>query len=190
MKLLAWLGAALVGLIGVGSAAWSPGQVGLLPLGNKIAYVVATVAAGLVYAGAVAVIRGRTVRHGLSLVLAVAGLLRAITFATPPLLSTDLFRYVWDGQVQAAGINPYRYVPADPALAFLRDRSDLPAHQPGRVRADHLPAAARSLFALLGAIAPTHHRAMKAGLLGFEPSAIGCSAGRCCRRAACRASAC
>ena len=28
-----------------------------------------------------------------------------------PLLSSDIYRYVWDGKVQAAGINPYRYVP-------------------------------------------------------------------------------
>ena len=36
-------------------------------------------------------------------------------------LSSDLFRYIWDGRVQLAGINPYLYVPAEPALAHLRD---------------------------------------------------------------------
>jgi hypothetical protein len=43
----------------------------------------------------------------------------AVLFATPH--STDVYRYVWDGRVQAQGINPYRYVPADPALEGLRD---------------------------------------------------------------------
>jgi hypothetical protein len=38
-----------------------------------------------------------------------------------PLLSDDAYRYVWDGRVQLAGIDPYRYVPLDPALAGLRD---------------------------------------------------------------------
>lgn len=40
----------------------------------------------------------------------------------PPYLSTDIFRYVWDGRVQAAGINPYRYIPEQAELAHLRDR--------------------------------------------------------------------
>lgn len=38
-----------------------------------------------------------------------------------PFLSTDAYRYVWDGHVQAHGINPYRYAPDDPQLAPLRD---------------------------------------------------------------------
>ena len=44
----------------------------------------------------------------------------SILFA-PPYLSDDIYRYVWDGRVQAAGINPYRYIPAAPELAHLRD---------------------------------------------------------------------
>ena len=43
-----------------------------------------------------------------------------------PLLSSDIYRYVWDGRVQAAGINPYRYFPAHEALAFLRDGTIFP----------------------------------------------------------------
>ena len=39
----------------------------------------------------------------------------------PPFYSDDLYRYLWDGHVQAAGhLNPYRYAPADPAVAGLR----------------------------------------------------------------------
>ena len=38
-----------------------------------------------------------------------------------PITSDDAWRYVWDGRVQLAGIDPYRYAPLDPALAFLRD---------------------------------------------------------------------
>ncbi|HMN97984.1 MAG TPA: glycosyltransferase 87 family protein [Miltoncostaeaceae bacterium] len=38
-----------------------------------------------------------------------------------PDLSGDIHRYVWDGRVQAEGINPYRYAPDDPVLAGLRD---------------------------------------------------------------------
>lgn len=35
--------------------------------------------------------------------------------------SNDLYRYVWDGRVQAAGIDPYRYAPASPKLDRLHD---------------------------------------------------------------------
>ena len=38
-----------------------------------------------------------------------------------PDLSTDCYRYLWEGKVQVAGFNPYQYAPADAALASLRD---------------------------------------------------------------------
>ena len=41
--------------------------------------------------------------------------------SAPPRQSDDLYRYVWDGRVQAAGIDPYAYVPAAQQLAGLRD---------------------------------------------------------------------
>ncbi len=58
------------------------------------------------------------------LILVIAVLCRMATLFAPPHLSSDIYRYVWDGMVQHARINPYRYVPADPALAFLRDASN------------------------------------------------------------------
>ena len=44
----------------------------------------------------------------------------------PPRLSTDIYRYIWDGRLQGAGVNPYLYVPVDPRLAELRDNSIYP----------------------------------------------------------------
>ena len=44
----------------------------------------------------------------------------------PPRLSTDIYRYIWDGRVQAAGINPYLYLPVAPQLTPLRDDSIYP----------------------------------------------------------------
>ena len=41
-------------------------------------------------------------------------------------MSDDIYRYVWDGRVQAAGINPYRYVPTDAHLEPLRDAAIFP----------------------------------------------------------------
>ena len=57
----------------------------------------------------------------LPLVLLVAVFLRLTPLFSPPSLSDDAYRYVWDGRVQAAGTNPYLHVPAAPALAHLRD---------------------------------------------------------------------
>ncbi|MGH3011290.1 MAG: glycosyltransferase family 2 protein [Gaiellaceae bacterium] len=69
-----------------------------------------------------------THRVGVVLVLVFALAFRAAAFEpgeTPP-LSTDVHRYAWDARVQAAGINPYRYAPRDPALAHLRDEEVWP----------------------------------------------------------------
>ena len=41
--------------------------------------------------------------------------------SAPPLNSNDLYRYIWDGRVQAAGIDPYQYVPAARQLTGLRN---------------------------------------------------------------------
>ena len=46
---------------------------------------------------------------------------RAILLFTPPVLSDDVYRYLWDGKVLLAGINPYRYAPGAPELQGLRD---------------------------------------------------------------------
>ncbi|MBW1760538.1 MAG: DUF2029 domain-containing protein [Deltaproteobacteria bacterium] len=44
----------------------------------------------------------------------------ALVFA-PPLLSDDVYRYLWEGRLWLEGINPYRLAPDDPALAQFRD---------------------------------------------------------------------
>jgi len=56
-----------------------------------------------------------------ALVVGVAAILRAVFLVTEPVLSDDVFRYVWDGRVQHAGINPYLHAPDDPSLTPLRD---------------------------------------------------------------------
>src|SRR6202167_1876392 len=45
-----------------------------------------------------------------------------VAVSAPSQNSTDLYRYVWDGRVQAAGIDPYAYVPAASQLTGLRDQ--------------------------------------------------------------------
>ena len=40
--------------------------------------------------------------------------------------SDDIYRYLWDGKVASAGVNPFSYTPTDPHLAFLSS-ADLPS---------------------------------------------------------------
>jgi alpha-1,6-mannosyltransferase len=70
--------------------------------------------------------RARTSRWTLVLTLLLAVLFRISILFAPPYLSDDIYRYIWDGRVQAAGINPYRYIPADEALKNLRDEKIYP----------------------------------------------------------------
>jgi hypothetical protein len=64
---------------------------------------------------------GRRWSTALVTILAFGVLFRVLLLPTPVYLSSDLYRYFWDGRVQLAGINPYRYPPAAPELAALRD---------------------------------------------------------------------
>ena len=54
-------------------------------------------------------------------VLVFAAAFRLELVAQQPFLSSDVYRYVWDGRVQAAGVNPYRYAPDAQELRELRD---------------------------------------------------------------------
>jgi hypothetical protein len=57
------------------------------------------------------------------LILAFALLYRTTLLARPAELSHDVYRYLWDGRVTAAGFSPYALAPRDPRLAFLRGQA-------------------------------------------------------------------
>ena len=84
-------------------------------------FITLALAQGGVYLVAVWVVLKEGRFPGLIPVLVFALLLRMAALATPPYLSDDIYRYVWDGRVQAAGINPYRFVPESRELLALRD---------------------------------------------------------------------
>ena len=63
----------------------------------------------------------------LLLILGLAILFRAtLLFTTPPTLSDDVYRYIWDGRLTNAGVNPYAYAVESPLL----DRFDHPVDRP------------------------------------------------------------
>ena len=170
--LLAMLGAALVLLVAGGLFILMWHGLPLAPIPRSQLFTATQCLAGLVWLAAVALVRRATwPRRAFWFVLAVASAMRAMTFAAPPLLSTDIYRYVWDGRVQRAGINPYRYLPDAPQLAFLRDQAVFPNIN----RADYAPTiyppAAELLFALAGRVAPGVY-GMKALMAAFDILAI------------------
>jgi alpha-1,6-mannosyltransferase len=68
----------------------------------------------------------KTARRELVVILGAAVLFRLALVWQTPFLSDDAYRYVWDGKVQASGINPYRHVPEAPELVPLRDAEIFP----------------------------------------------------------------
>jgi len=69
----------------------------------------------------VAATRRLPARVALGAVLVAALALRVAALAGPPTTSDDLYRYSWDGRVQAAGADPYAQPPASPSLVHLRE---------------------------------------------------------------------
>ncbi len=102
-------------------------------------------------------------------ILVVAGILRAMLIPIDP-VSSDVNRYIWDGRVQAAGINPYLYVPADPHLAFLRDDDIYPEINRATYAHTIYPPLAQIVFFLVTRVSE-QISAMKAAMVGFEVAA-------------------
>jgi alpha-1,6-mannosyltransferase len=126
----------------------------------------------LLYLVAVWVVLNRPIdRWTFAIILAVAAGCRLILIFSPPFLSTDIFRYVWDGWVQAAHINPYRYIPADSHLAFLRDLDIYPNINRATYAHTIYPPGAQVLFLLITRIGGSV-QVMKLGIVGLESLTI------------------
>jgi len=114
-SLLALGGLGLLMLVFVAAAPW------ILRTYGYAVFVPAIVVSGAITIAATALAPSVPERWGLILIAAMAVVMRLLGVGEEPFLSTDIYRYVWDGRVQAAGINPYAFVPADDALKSLRD---------------------------------------------------------------------
>ena len=66
-------------------------------------------------------LRKVSLRAAVPLILLGGIAIQLAAVSAPPRYSTDLYRYIWDGRVQAAGIDPYEYVPAGSQLTGLRN---------------------------------------------------------------------
>lgn len=111
-------------------------------------------------------------RHSLLAVILVGAVtMRLALLFSEPYLSTDIYRYIWDGRVQAAGINPYRYVPSAPELANLRDAAIYPHINRADYAVTIYPPAAQAVFLAITR-AGESVLAMKLGLLAFEAALV------------------
>ena len=162
-----------LGLLSLGGYAgflsWVPGS-GLAPLGR---YVVVFAALFVLYAAAAWLVLRRRVedRVLVVLILGFALAFRLPLVPSPVVLSSDLFRYLWDGRVQRTGINPYRYPPAADELARLRD----PLIHPEINRPDKrtvYPPGAETVYALAGRLAPDSVVGWRLLVLGAEATTV------------------
>ncbi len=79
------------------------------------------IGAWMAFAAAAWLLRKAPKRTAVVLILLGGVAVQAAAVAAPPQNSNDLYRYIWDGRVQAAGIDPYQYVPTATQLDGLRN---------------------------------------------------------------------
>jgi hypothetical protein len=113
------------------------------------------------------IVRARGARSTLVIVLLCACIFRLSIVFAPPYLSDDIYRYVWDGRVQAAGINPYRHIPADDHLKSLRDEEIYPKINRRDYAHTIYPPAAEAMYLLTTRISESVTW-MKLTIVGFE----------------------
>jgi alpha-1,6-mannosyltransferase len=150
----------LARLGGLGLALLSLELLGLIAheQNNLLGLVLLLLAGGMTFTVAVGQIYHcpETSRHATLLILAFAALYRALLVPLdPPRLSTDVYRYVWDGKVEGAGINPYLYTPSDPKLAFLRDAKIYPNINRREYAHTIYPPVAQLFFWLVTRVSPS-----------------------------------
>ncbi|MGA8400078.1 MAG: glycosyltransferase family 87 protein [Stellaceae bacterium] len=135
--------------------------------GNLDRFLIVTTLQSVVYAVAVWLCwTSHASRRVLLAIAVLAILMRVPVTLAPPYLSVDVYRYVWDGEVEAAGFNPYLYAPSDPKLEAIRDHDIYP--QIGSPYAPTIyPPVAEGLFLLVTRVSASV-TAMKFAMVIFE----------------------
>ena len=131
----------------------------------------AGVQVALYFAASWITLRQTESRRLLTIALVFAALFRLAIVFSPPYLSDDIYRYVWDGRVQTAGINPYRYTPADQSLVKLRDEKIYPKINRREYAHTIYPPLAEAIYFLTTRVSETVTW-MKLTMLGFEAIAV------------------
>jgi len=135
---------------------------------NLTSFLLLNTAAYLVYGAAVWWVARRQVGERVwILIFGFAVLFRlALLFSTPPTLSDDVYRYMWDGHLLIAGVNPYAHAVNSPLLDPLGTSYRLFVNN-NWMASPYLPAA-QVYFALVAAIAPGSPLAFQTSAVVFD----------------------
>ena len=71
---------------------------------------------------------------------------RVVLVSSSPIMSDDVYRYIWDGRVQQYGLNPYGSVPNDPELESLHTELTRRIHPTSAALPSIYPPLAQRLF--------------------------------------------
>ena len=127
---------------------------------------------GVIFVGLAILVRKDAARTPIWFVLLVTLAVQLPELLFLPRTSDDAYRYVWDGRVLLAGIDPYGFVPLDPALAHLRDPLLFPEGEPPLINRPGVPTIyppiAQLWFALVALFTPN-----VLGTLGVQIAAAG-----------------
>lgn len=89
-----------------------------------------------------------------------------------PSMSDDIYRYIWDGKMQAIGLNPYSLAPRAPFLEIWRDAYINPLINHEYLRTLY-PPVSQALFYVAYKIHPSGYIGIKILLLGAELTTLG-----------------
>ncbi|MHB1131201.1 MAG: glycosyltransferase [Chloroflexota bacterium] len=130
-------------------------------------------ALGLAFLGACVLLwRARGLdRRATVVVVGAAVVFRLTLLPQPVIFCEDIFRYIWDGRVLSAGVNPYLYPPAAAELASLAVPTLAKVTSP-QVNTPYQPLA-ETFFAALYLLWPADIVALKAALALFDLATVG-----------------
>ncbi len=127
---------------------------------------------GMIFIGLVIMVRKDAARAPIWFVIVLTLAIQLPHVFFVPRTSDDAYRYIWDGRVLLAGIDPYHFVPLDPELAHLRDPLLFPDGEPPLINRPAVPTIyppiAQLWFGLVAFVTPP-----AVGTLGVQIAAAG-----------------
>jgi hypothetical protein len=127
---------------------------------------------GMIFIGLVIMVRQDAARAPIWFVVVLTLAIQLPHLFFVPRTSDGAYRYIWDGRVLLAGMDPYHFVPLDPELAHLRDPLLFPKAGPPLINRPGVPTIyppiAQIWFGLVAFFTPP-----AVGTLGVQISAAG-----------------
>jgi hypothetical protein len=108
----------------------------------------------------------------LPLIFITGAIFRLILLPAHPSISTDVYRYIWDGRLTMHGINPYRYTPLDSRISQFRDAAIWAPMEYKYYNTVYMPVS-QALFALSYALFGSSILGFKAILFLFDIGVMG-----------------